>query len=325
MDFSPLKIGLTFTTVTGLVLLKRRLNGRVCSLVKDLSNKTVIITGASSGIGKETAKSLAKMNARVIFACRNQTKATTVIKTLQEENPNIKVEYMNLDLASLQSIRNFAKQFQYKHKKLDILINNAGVINLRTKLETQDGFEGQFGVNYLGHFYLTNLLLNTLVNTPSSRVINVTCNAFSRGKMNWDDLMSERKYSPQGAYSQSKLALALFTRYLNKKVEKSNVKVVAVHPGVARTDLLRDLPKVWYLNILQTIQTPFWYYFTKSPWYGAQTVLHCSLEELDKLEGGGYYVNNSNQEMAGNVKSDEDAEKLWNKSKGLLLEKKFII
>ena len=326
MESDPIKIGIALTSFAGgLILGKRWLNGPLCSLTRDLSSKIVIITGASSGIGKETARSLAKMNAKVILACRDPAKASNVVKTLREESKNMDIEFMQLDLADLKSIKDFSRQFQLKHKRLDVLINNAGVINFHTKYLTKDGFENQFGVNYLGHFYLTNKLLETMKKTPESRIVNVACSAYSSGKINWEDIMSIKEYRPYNAFAQSKLAMVLFTRALNKKLEKSNIKAVSVHPGVVRTDLFRDMPKAWYLDILLFIQAPFWHYLTKNPWRGAQSVLYCSLEDYEKLEGGQLYAKNKKKEMAKNALNDEDMERLWKKSVELLISKKMMI
>jgi len=325
MEIGAFKIGFTVVSIAGLLLGKRHLNGPICSITKDLSTKTIVITGATSGIGKETARSLAKMKANVILACRDQTKAVNVIKALHEENKDINVEYMHLDLADLKSIRDFSKQFQRKHKRLDVLINNAGLINFQTRHQTKDGFENQFGVNYLGHFYLTNKLLDTMKNTPASRIINVTCSAYSSGKINWDDMMLIKEYRPFTAYSQSKLAMVILTKALNKRLANANVKAVAVHPGVCRTNLMRDLPKVWYLNILLWLQSPFWYYFTKTAFRGAQSVVYCSVEDYERLEGGELYVNNKKKELAKNALNEEDQARLWRKSVELLAEKRFTL
>lgn len=325
MEIGALKIGFSLSSVVALYLGRRYFNGPTCHITKDLTNKIVVITGATSGIGKETATSLAKMHATVILACRDDQKALLLANELRQNTKNPNVEAMHLDLANLRSIKNFSKQYNLKYKKLDILVNNAGVINFQTRLQTKDGFENQFGVNYLGHFYLTNLMLDALKTASSSRVINVTCDAYTTAKINWDDLMSLKIYSPFKAYSQSKLALMLFTQALNKKLAGSNIKVLAVHPGTVKTNLLKDMPRAWYLQILQTIQAPFWYYFTKDVFHGAQPSIYCCVEDYNKLEEGGYYVDLKKRNITLPTLNKQDAEKLWKKSQELLLEKRIVL
>ena len=325
MELGVFNAGIAVASLAGLAFGKRYFNGSVCRIHRDLTSKTVIITGATSGIGKETARSLAKSKATVILACRNREKALDIMEALRQETNNLNIQYIPLDLSSLKSIKEFSKEYQKTHKKLDILINNAAVINFQMRLETKDGFEGQFAVNYLGHFYLTNLLSKTLQNTPSSRVINVTCSSYSSAKMNWQDLMSYKSYGPLRAYAQSKLAMVLFTKELNKRLAGSNMKAVSVHPGSTRTNILGNMPKAWYLQVLSAIQGPFWYYFTKTPWYGAQGPIYCSLEDFDKLEGGEYYAEMKKTEVNKDIVNDEEAVRLWKKSTELLLDKKIVL
>jgi len=316
---------LGISSVVGLLLLKRRLNGPICKLDQNLANKVIIITGATSGIGLETAYALSRMNATLVLACRDKQKTLDLIQELKLENKNAKVKHMELDLASLKSINEFSKQYRAKYKTLDILINNAGVIDYRSKVLSKDGFEHQFAVNYLGHFYLTNLLAERLIKTPQSRVINVTCSSYTSGKINWDDLMSNQKYSPYKAYSQSKLATVLFTQTLAKRLAGSKCKPILVHPGVVRSNLQRDMPKVWYLQILKFVQGPFWYYFTRSPSYGAQGLIQASLQDYDTLESGAYYTNFKKTELTKQALDEQEADKLWKKSMELLLEKRIVL
>jgi NAD(P)-dependent dehydrogenase (short-subunit alcohol dehydrogenase family) len=206
----------------------------------DQTGRIAIVTGANSGLGYETAFALAQKGAHVIMACRNLEKAQAAQADMQEQDPSASVETMQLDLASLKSIRGFADQFEQKYKQLDLLINNAGIMAIPRK-ETADGFEMQFGVNHLGHFALTGLLLRCLLHTPGSRVVNVTSGASFFGRMNFKDLQGKQSYSRFGAYSQSKLANLLFTFELQRKLDAAGVDILAVaaHPGYALTNLQR--------------------------------------------------------------------------------------
>ena len=210
-------------------------------------NKTVLITGANNGIGKETAVDLAKRKARVILACRNEQKGRKAEVEVRKRSGNNRVFFMQLDLASLESIRAFAKKFLEKDWILDILINNArATIGEDGRYErTQDGFEVKMGVNHLGHFLLTNLLLERMKESPSARIVVVSsvayeqCECFDFPNMNNND--PERyKRQHNDAYRQSKLANILFTRELARRLEGSRVTVNAVHPGTVVTKALDE-------------------------------------------------------------------------------------
>jgi len=204
--------------------------------IPDLNGKVFIITGANSGLGYESAFALTEKSATVIMACRNLERAQVSRDAIKIAVPAAKLELMELDLASLKSIHSFAKTYKSKYDRLDVLLNNGGVMG-RPRSVTQDGFETQFGVNYLGHFALTSLLLDVLLKTSASRVVTVSSRMHSSGKMAWDDLMSEHQYDPWVAYKQSKLANLLFTFELNRRLEAkgTTTKAIAVHPGLAAT------------------------------------------------------------------------------------------
>lgn len=206
--------------------------------IPKLTGKTIVITGANAGLGYESALALADKGAHVIMACRNPQKAATAQADLLARSPHASVELAALDLSSLASIRAFAEAVKSKHNKLDILINNAGLMAI-PKAKTADGFEMQFGVNHLGHFALTGLLLDRLLAAPGSRVVNVSSQAHTGGKINFDDLQSEKSYSRFGAYAQSKVANILFTRELHKRLDHAGAHLISVaaHPGVSATNL----------------------------------------------------------------------------------------
>lgn len=209
----------------------------------DQSGRVVLITGANSGLGLASAIQFARKNARVIMACRNPEKAQGALKYLLNRVPNASVDVLKLDLGDLKSIRDFAQIVNERYEKLDILMNNAGVM-IPPYGKTVDGFETQFGTNYLGHFALTGLLLPKLAKTPASRIVTMASSSYwiNRGKINFDDLQSEKSYSSWGAYAQSKLALLQFMRMLQQKLEAMNVETISVSadPGAAMTNLQKS-------------------------------------------------------------------------------------
>jgi len=209
--------------------------------IPNQKDRIIIITGASSGLGKEATKVLAGKNATVIMAVRDTHKAETVVKEIISELPNAKVEIRNLDLNSLDSVKSFAKEFISDYDQLDVLINNAGVM-MCPYSKTKDGFEIQMGVNHLGHFALTGLLMPLLIKTKNSRVVATSSIAHKSGNINFDDINWEkRKYKTIKAYSDSKLANLYFAYELAKKhKEDPNYPfVTAAHPGYTYTDLQR--------------------------------------------------------------------------------------
>ena len=224
-----------------LYVIRRHFAGGVCQSKAFLNGKAVIITGANSGIGKETAVDLAKRNARVILACRSVEKGEKAAVEVRKRSESDNVVFQQLDLASLTSVRQFAARILEEEPQLDILINNAGVMAC-PYMKTEDGFEMQFGVNHLGHFLLTNLLLDRLKEAPAARIVNVSSKLYKYCPgINFDDINSEHAYNPTKAYQQSKLANILFTRALAKMLQGSSVTVNVLHPGVIRTELARHM------------------------------------------------------------------------------------
>ncbi|PKQ60733.1 hypothetical protein BZG01_20570 [Labilibaculum manganireducens] len=206
----------------------------------DQSGRVVLITGANSGLGLASAIEFARRNAHVIMACRNPEKAQEAVKYLLNLVPNASVDVLALDLGDLKSIRAFAEIVNERYEKLDILMNNAGVM-IPPYGKTKDGFETQFGTNYLGHFALTGLLLPKIIKTPASRIITLSSSSYylNNGKINFDDLQSEKKYGKWSAYAQSKLAILLFMRVLQLKLDDMNAETISVasDPGAAMTNL----------------------------------------------------------------------------------------
>ncbi|MDA8692104.1 oxidoreductase [Candidatus Pseudothioglobus singularis] len=221
------------------------------SNIPDQSGKIFIVTGPTSGLGKESVKVLVRKNATVIMTARNIKKAESVANEILEENKNAKIDIEELDLSSLESVKNFSQLIIKKYKSLDCLINNAGIMACPYS-KTKDGFEIQMGTNHLGHFALTGQLISHLKKTPNSRVVNVSSIAHTSGNIDFDDLNWEkRKYRTWSAYSDTKLANLYFTYELSRKLEKDkgNPIILASHPGWTATDLQRYSSVANFMNI----------------------------------------------------------------------------
>jgi len=224
--------------------------------VPDLSGRTFVVTGGNSGIGYEAARVLARRGGRVVLACRDPGKAKGAVAAISAESPTADVEALPLDLASLASVRAFSEAFQARYEALDVLINNAGVMALPRR-ETADGFEMQLGTNHLGHFALTGLLLERLLDSRGARVVTVSSSAHRPGRIQFDDLQWERRYGKWRAYAQSKLANLLFTYELQRRLARSGASVISVacHPGYSATNLQSVGPRMdgsrWMERILR--------------------------------------------------------------------------
>lgn len=204
-----------------------------------LDGKVALVTGGNIGLGYETVTAIASRGAHVVLAARNEEKGRQAIEKIKSENPSASVELLKLDLATLQSIKNATEEFNLKHKVLDILVNNAGIMAM-PEMKTQDGFESQFGVNHLGHWSLTSLLMPSILRANAARIVTVTSSAHHMiGRINFDDPYLQKKYSPWIAYSQSKLANYYFALGLHNEFAKNGfiVKSILAHPGIAHTNL----------------------------------------------------------------------------------------
>ncbi|XP_054644233.1 dehydrogenase/reductase SDR family member on chromosome X-like isoform X2 [Dunckerocampus dactyliophorus] len=254
--------------------------------------KVAIVTGGDRGIGYEVARHMAKLGAHVIIGSRDEQKGLTAVRRIHEDYNEAKVEFHKLDLASLQSVRQFVQSFKDRDLPLNILVNNAGVM-LVPEGRTQDGFEVHFSVNYLGHFLLTWLLLDTLKSSGKSgnfsRVVNVSSSAHCVGEIRLDDLNSNRCYSAHGAYCHSKLAQLLFSSHLHQKLQRGGFPVssCAVDPGMVDTALYCHL---WTpLRLAQSVASRLLF---RTPAEGAATVLYAALSPaLEGDCGGGYWAN----------------------------------
>ena len=214
----------------------------------DQHGRTTIVTGANVGLGFETARALAGKGMHVVLACRNLAKADKARAAILAEYPQAQLETRALDLASLASVRAFAKSFIASNQKLDLLINNAGIMMPPHSL-SEDGFESQLAANYLGHFALTGLLLPLLLATPSSRVVSLSSMAHKWGDIQFDDLHFKQGYDRRRAYGQSKLACLMFAYELQRRLSRAGSQTlsVAAHPGVSATNLFQHLPRALLL------------------------------------------------------------------------------
>jgi len=282
--------------------------------IPDLTGKVAIVTGANSGIGLETTRELARNGAKVVMACRNPAKAETALADIRNSLEGADVSVIPLDLASLESVRTFANEFNESHDRLDLLCNNAGIMMVPFG-KTEDGFERQIGTNHLGHFALTGLLLPKLISTPGSRVVNVSSLAHKQGKIDFDNLQGEKKYGKISAYCRSKLANLLFTYELQRRFDGANVdaKSVAAHPGWTGTNLQNDVGWIRFLNPLMAMK----------PSQGALPTLFAATVDVD---GGTYYGPSGIGEVKGYPKQVKStplshdqavAKQLWEVSEQL--------
>jgi NAD(P)-dependent dehydrogenase (short-subunit alcohol dehydrogenase family) len=253
----------------------------------DLSGKTIVVTGANSGLGYEASLQFAGKGAHVILACRNAEKAGSALRAIRSAHPEASVEAMDLDLASLASIRTFADALLAKHDSLHVLCNNAGVMALPHR-RTADGFEMQFGTNHLGHFALTGLLLERLLATPEARVVTQSSTFHRFGKMRFDDLNWEHGYSKWPAYGRSKLANLLFAYELQRRLEAKNASLLsaACHPGYAATNLQLAGPQAAESSLKEKGWGLLNRIFAQSAAMGALPMLYAATS--DDVRGGDY-------------------------------------
>jgi NAD(P)-dependent dehydrogenase (short-subunit alcohol dehydrogenase family) len=219
--------------------LKRAERGDCIASRARIDGQVVVITGGNSGIGKETAIELANRGAKIYLACRNQMKCKEAVVEIQQLSRNRFVDYIQIDLASFESIHNFSRNFHQRESQLHILINNAGVLN-EEKSVTKHGFEAHLGINHLGHFLLTHLLLDLLIASAPSKIIDVSSSLHRIGKINKHDLNSEKFYHWVEAYSNSKLMTLMSTEEFARRLHGSGVTANSVHPGLITSDIFRS-------------------------------------------------------------------------------------
>lgn len=279
--------------------------------------KVAIVTGGNSGVGYETALALAKKDIEVVLACRNIKKAEEAKSEILNQYAKARVNIMNVDMSSLRQVREFADQCQEKYQKLDLLINNAGIMMSPYKV-TEDGFENQLATNYIGHFALTRLLLPLLISTPGSRVVTLSSLSYKWAEIQFDDLQATQGYSRRKAYGQSKRACLIFAYELNRRLVAAgyNTRSVAAHPGLSKTNLDQYFP---------ALIRPLGSLFLQAARKGALPVLYAAL--ATDIQGGEFIGPDGFQEMRGypaRVDSDEYskdekvAARLWTVSEDMI-------
>ena len=267
------------------------------SAIPSQTGKLFVVTGANSGIGYDTALELARAGAQVILACRSAAKGEAAAAQIQTEVPGALVKFEALDLASLASVRDFASRITAEYRALDGLINNAGVMALPTRQMTADGFEMQLGVNFLGHFALTGLLLPLLRRASAPRVVQLSSIAHRNGRIDLNDLQAVHGYKPMKVYQQSKLAMLMFAMELQRRSDAAGwgLLSLAAHPGIARTELVANGPGAnGAMAFLLKLGAPF---VTQSSAEGALPVL-LAATSADVVPGG-YYGSTGFMEFRG--------------------------
>ncbi len=289
-------------------MFRRYIGGGVCRSQARMDGKTVLITGANAGIGKETAIDLARRGARVIMACRDMKRGEDALNDVAAKTGSSKLVLKQLDLASLASVRALAEDINNTEPELNVLINNAGVMVPSELQKTQDGFEIQMGVNHLGHFLLTNLLIDLLKSSQPSRIVVVSSMAHSSttsSSFNFENMNGEKYYSKWDAYGQSKMANILFTRELAQRLEGSGVTANSLHPGAIKTELSRNF------GTIESIAMQFMFLFFKTPTEGAQTNIHLAVCEEVEGVSGLYFCDCKVKKPSKGAQDDEAAKKLW--------------
>ncbi|MFW9800860.1 MAG: SDR family oxidoreductase [Candidatus Thorarchaeota archaeon] len=280
--------------------------------VSNMNGKVCIVTGSNSGIGKETALALAELDATVVMVVRNAERGEAARSDIVDKTKRNRIDLMLCDLSSLDSIRQFAKEFVAKHDRLDVLINNAGAAYHKRQV-TIDGFEQTLAVNYIGPFLLTHELLPVLKASAPSRVINLTSGIHFRAKVDFEDLQNERKYRGMSAYGDAKLMVVMHTYELARRLEGTGVSVNVVHPGFAATNMgssMGGLRNKIMFKMVRPLQI--------SPREGAETSVYvASSTEVEGMTGK--YFAKKQEQRSSEASYDEEAQKrLWHVTEQLL-------
>ncbi|TFF95380.1 MAG: SDR family oxidoreductase [Promethearchaeota archaeon] len=276
-----------------------------------MRGKNVMITGANSGIGKQTGIDLAKMGATIIMIARNKERAFAALEEIKEASKSEKIDLFIADLSDQDSIRSMVKNFKKNYKKLDVLINNAGIM-LTKRRSTKEGYEMTLATNHLGHFLLTSLLLQTLIKSAPARIINVSSVAHKFGNLDFDDLQLEENFNGLLAYGNSKLANIMFTYALARHLEGTGVTVNALHPGTVKTNFGKRNESRWSRLFFK-----FLHLFFSDVKKGAKTSVYlASSPEIEEISGK-YFVKSKLKKSSRASYDEEVQEKLWTISEKL--------
>ncbi|MBC7797409.1 MAG: SDR family oxidoreductase [Pyrinomonadaceae bacterium] len=278
-----------------------------------MENKIVLITGATAGIGKETALGIAKTGANVVIVGRSKQKCESVVEEIKCATNNANVDFLTADLFSLTEIRKLADDFKAKYQRLDVLVNNAGAIFTKREI-TVDGFEKTLALNHLSYFLLTNLLLDTIKQTENSRIVSVSSTAHTfANKIDFNNLNGEKSHSGLGAYGVSKLMNIMFTYEIARRLKGSNVAANCLHPGVVASNFGETMGSLY--------QIPIWIFknvFAISAAKGAETSVY--LATSPEVEGvTGRYFDNKRETQSSKISYDESLQRqLWETSEKLV-------
>ncbi|CAM4520794.1 SDR family oxidoreductase [Paenibacillus typhae] len=270
-----------------------------------MHGKIVLVTGGNSGMGLATTIEMARRGAKVVMACRSRTRGEAALAEARRRSGSEDITLMLCDLASFQSIRSFAGEFLAAYPVLDVLINNAGVVTIKREL-TADGYEMDFGVNHLGHFLLTNLLLGALKKAGQGRIVVVASGAYKIGKLYLEDHTLSRGFNPAKAYARSKLANVLFTRELAARLQGTGVTVNAVHPGAVGTSIGVNRETGFGRSVLKLLS-----YFFLTPEQGADTAVYLATAPEVGGVSGQYYYRRKIQKLSPRAADDKEADRLW--------------
>jgi len=270
--------------------------------------KTAILTGANSGIGKQTAQALAGNGYQVVMICRNRDKAENARREIIDETGNDRIDILICDLSSMHQIKETAETIRGTYSQIDRLVNNAGILPDGDRKETDEGLELTFAVNHMAYFLLTRELMPLLESTPGSRVINVASDASRSGTFNPDNLQLQSGYSTMKAYGNSKLFNIMFTRQLAREVEGKDITTYSLHPGVVNTNFASESNSwfAWFFDLGRM--------FMRSPEKGAETSVYLCLEEGIEHLSGSYFRDKKPVNPVKVAHSDEDCQRLWERS-----------
>ncbi|XP_067119836.1 retinol dehydrogenase 14-like isoform X3 [Centruroides vittatus] len=275
-----------------------------------MKGKTVIITGANSGIGKETARELARCNAKIILACRSIKRGTEAANEIVATTGNSNIVVKLLDLSSIKSVQTFARKIIETEERLDVLINNAGIAGSSEHVLTEEGIELTLASNYFGHYVLTLLLLDLLKRSAPSRIINVSSLMYKWAKIDLEDLNLLKNYRPSIAYANSKLANILFTIELSKRLEETGVTVNSLHPGLVNTGIMRNKN-----GLMAMIFKMIFFLFGKSAEEGAQTSIFLAVSKDVEEISGKHFEKCKQVRLSSSINYEFLASKLWDISK----------